>query len=111
MWEVRSYVDDFGDPTSDKYVFAIVEGSFSNSATTNSDLIVKVLIDESMIRFDLYEYARNHPTKGEGDMKFKARSKDSELEFSTYNGDSGVNWVVDTDNPKVRAMLVAGGEI
>lgn len=42
-WEVREYKDKFGDSTGDHFIGSVnyIKGTFSNSATTNSDLSVK----------------------------------------------------------------------
>jgi len=57
-WEVNQYVDDYGDFVGDKYVTNSIpiEGVFTNSATTNSLLNVKILIHEKSIDFMLFEY-------------------------------------------------------
>ena len=58
MWELRYYVDEFQLPTDDAYIVntQLIEGTFSNSATTNSDLLVKLLIDEYDVAIMMYEY-------------------------------------------------------
>lgn len=59
-WENRTYVDEFGDPTTDKFSNVIVEGTFSNSATINSKLFVSVKMSPSeggiAVSLDFYEY-------------------------------------------------------
>jgi len=58
-WEIKHYVDDFGDKTDKQYqVYLDSEGKFSNSATSGSELFAKMIIDEQYIRFDLYEYGK-----------------------------------------------------
>ena len=37
-WEIAHYVDDFGDETDGVYVMGVFKGSFSNTATSNSEL-------------------------------------------------------------------------
>lgn len=111
IWKTSYYVDDFGEPTKEGFVGAVCEGVFSNSATTNSDLGVKFLIDESSIRIQLYEYARNHPIKGEGILVFKAKRGDEILEFKTYNSDSGNNTVDNEYYDLLISFLQKGGEI
>lgn len=99
IWNVDKYVDDFGDSTKHGYVHAEVYGTFSNSATTDSKLRVKFLIDDNSMRIQLYEYGGNHPIKGEGFLNFKAKSSDGKLvAFKTYNNDSGNNIYDDTFN-------------
>ena len=39
-WTKDAYVDNFGDPTDQYYMKGTFEGTFSNSATTDSDLLV-----------------------------------------------------------------------
>ncbi len=72
---VKYFVDDFGDPTDHKYLFTVVTGKFSNSATKDSKLAVGVIIADSEISFILYEYGSNRVTGSEYDtyilkMKF-----------------------------------------
>lgn len=61
VWETRYYVDDFDQPTDEWYVTnkSYFVGKFSNSATTNSTLYVRVLVDADSFAFMLYEYGRN----------------------------------------------------
>jgi hypothetical protein len=58
IWEKTYYVDDFKQPTDEWYIRTKkrMTGTFSNSATTNSDLEVSVLIDDESIAFMLYCY-------------------------------------------------------
>lgn len=59
-WEVLNYVDEFGDSTNSSYISYIAEGTFSNSATINSQLLVKVMvIPGDFIKFALFEYGSN----------------------------------------------------
>ena len=57
-WTVKHYVDEFNDPTSRKYITtkSLISGTFSNTATTNSKLTAKILVDSVSISFILYEY-------------------------------------------------------
>lgn len=69
IWKIGSFVNEFGDSTGDKYIGARIEGTFSNTATQDSDLIVSFLISsEDDIAFKLYEYARNNPVKSPGSV-------------------------------------------
>ena len=58
MWEVKQYVDEYGDLVGDKYISntILIEGTFSNSAVTNEKLLVEILIGKKYIDFILYEY-------------------------------------------------------
>ena len=59
-WENKTYVDEFGDPTADKFSRVIVEGTFSNSATISSELLVSIKMSTSegaiAVSLDFYEY-------------------------------------------------------
>jgi len=56
---LKYYVDEFGDPTDNAFLFNMVEGVFSNSATTNSRLSVAILISKGEIGLGLFEYGDN----------------------------------------------------
>lgn len=58
-WEINYYVDEFKEPTSEGYIsnLELLEGSFSNSATNNSNLIAYFLIDKKNVAIVLYEYS------------------------------------------------------
>lgn len=60
-WQLNYYVDDFQQPTSEAYVSNknYFTGTFSNSATTNSKLLVTFLADADNIAVFLYEYGRH----------------------------------------------------
>ena len=55
-WELGEFVDEFNRPTGNKYVSTTVSGTFSNSATTNSDLYASVQVTSSDIAIMLWEY-------------------------------------------------------
>lgn len=60
-WEMTFYVDEFKNPTDEAYVrnADLFVGTFSNSATDNSKLYVRLLIDANDIAIILYEYGSN----------------------------------------------------
>lgn len=70
-WITHSYVDKWGETTGDKYVTTKepITGQFSNTATNNSDLTVKLLVDKDKISFFLYEY-NNHQVKSSIDRRY-----------------------------------------
>jgi hypothetical protein len=66
IWRIGYYVDEFGEPTKQGYITntSYIKGTFSNTATQNSDLNVEFLISNSSdISVQLYEYADNNPVK------------------------------------------------
>jgi rhodanese-related sulfurtransferase len=79
-WEKRNYVDSFGDPTEKPYITNIgrIDGTFSNTATSDSPLGVYFIIDDlNNIEFKLFEYDRNNPVKSYGSEKYKLLVKDT----------------------------------
>jgi hypothetical protein len=62
-WERQETVDEFGDPTGNSVDRIFLHGRFSNSATTGSDLTVKVVLwSDGNVSIDLYEYDRSPAT-------------------------------------------------
>lgn len=57
-WTEKPINDEFGDPTGETAFVYFAEGQFSNSATTGSELIVKVVDYGSSIQMTLFEYGR-----------------------------------------------------
>ena len=57
-WDLSYYVDEFNKPTDEWYISNVsyINGTFSNSATTNSKLTVLVLVDANDTAFIMYEY-------------------------------------------------------
>jgi hypothetical protein len=111
-WQIGYYVDDFGERTDEYFVSMYLFGTFSNSATTNSELKVRFMIDKNSSRIQLYEYASDHPLKGEGTIEFKIRDKDNkEYEIRAFNSDYGNTTVNDEDDKKLRKILLSGGSI
>ena len=61
IWEFQYYIDEFKMPTDKAYIRNAdrIRGTFSNSATDNSRLDVRFLIDKNRLTIMLYEYGRN----------------------------------------------------
>ena len=60
VWKIKYYVDDFGDYTDNGYITNGIPfvGTFSNSATSNSDLAARILVTDSLrVDIMLYEYS------------------------------------------------------
>ena len=99
-WEIKYYVDDFDDPTDEKYIRSeVIEGTFSNSATDNSLLYVQIVISDSTdIYIRLFEYGKLlvkgiststykvlvRDSKGT-DFKLKATNYSDRLEFNVID--------------------------
>ncbi|MGM9666833.1 MAG: hypothetical protein ACI3XN_02100 [Eubacteriales bacterium] len=55
-WKIDEFVDEFKQPTGEKFVAAYVYGTFSNSATTNSKLYAGIQVTSNDIAIMLWEY-------------------------------------------------------
>lgn len=66
IWELTYYVDKFQMPTDEAYIrnTYLLNGTFSNTATNNSKLRIRFLIDEGSVAFMLYEYGDNQVKNG-----------------------------------------------
>lgn len=69
-WEVIETVDEFGDKTGEKVAQIFAKGTFSNSATTNSELIVRISDYEDMMFISLFEYGKTPEAKLTYDSSF-----------------------------------------
>ena len=104
-WKLQYFIDDYGEKTDEGYIINNCFGEFSNSATTDSELAVRIIVTPEDVRFDMYEYGSQF-MKGEGILQFRAKLPDnSEVNFTTYNSDSGPNSVSSSDVKKVRELF------
>lgn len=102
-WTINSFVDEFGESGGDKYVQTIAYGSFSNSATSNSYLMVKLLVTTKNAAVFLHEYHDSGPAQkfvGTGKIRLKNQEgKDVTLySFSEWNQEGGL--LLDGNNYK-----------
>lgn len=123
IWEVRYFVDDFGERTKEGYITTkkSIYGTFSNTATQNSDLRVDFIIaSEKSVAVQLYEYNGNNPVKGYKDT-YRVLVQDGSGERHTL---SASNWDSDrlsfsrtsygkgkSDAEKMFDILLKGGNI
>ena len=92
IWKISYYVDEFGDRTDQGYIKNLKEinGTFSNSATTDSYLQVDFLIEFDKVSIKLFEYSRDHPVKGADinhsySLSIKHNGKRINKKFSSRN--------------------------
>lgn len=115
-WEVQYFVDEFGEPTEKGYVSIFVKGTFSNSATENSDLVAHfIVVDKKDIAIKLYEYARNNPVKDSKENTIYVLDKNKNKHtLSGYNYSDRIS-LSDTgkkcDAEKLYNILIQGGEV
>lgn len=97
-WKIGNVVDDFGDPTGEKFVYTFVDGTFSNSATASSPCFIRVLAQYEVKPFpkekwvfEIHEYDLNNPVNN------FSSSSDASIKFKD---DSGKVYSYDTKNFK-----------
>ena len=86
-WKIDYYVDEFGDKTTDSFAVGSFTGTFSNSATTGSDLTVLVYLDPSYpdyTQIRLLEYSSHKATFTSSD-KLTLKTKDSSGNTKSYD--------------------------
>ena len=131
FWRLLYYVNDFGNPTAQRYITnrELIRGSFSNTATQNSVLDVRFLINASSdISIMLYEYAGNNPVKSSSSNSYTIKVRGSHESantpgfliprfLSSYEGDLRAKNRLDRlsfneiDSRKLHDILVRGGKI
>lgn len=100
-WNIDSFVDDFGESGKEKYVKTSTEGTFSNSATSDSYLMVKLLLTRKNAALFLHEYRDNSPAQkfiGTGKIRLKAGDGPdlTVYSFSEWNQQGGL--LIDNEN-------------
>lgn len=116
MWRISYYVDDFGEPTKEGYITntSTLRGTFSNTATQNSDLDVRFLISNSSdISIKLFEYAGNNPVKAYSSESYKVLVQDSDgkrynLTATNYSDRLSFD---KTSSRTVHNILLKGGTV
>ena len=89
VWKEKYFVDEFNDPTDEKYVLGLFKGTFSNSVANNSELLVKMIISmnngKPCIGIELYEYG-SYLVKntGSGKAEYIFSMKDENGEVYTF---------------------------
>lgn len=114
-WIIKNYVDQFNDPTEEKYITYkdLFVGTFSNSATNDSLLYAKILIDDG-INIMLYEYGQNQVTSYSSKdynmiLRDKNGNKKEVIATIRENGDR-IYMPIDYEDT-VLDVLKSGGEI
>ena len=118
-WEEAYYVDEFGDNTTVSYLRGIFEGTFSNSATSGSNLDVILFVDKQIsaddyFRIRLIEYGSHIANiDNDDDIVLKVKVNDA-----VYESESFVvlenDIYFDMDSPAISKLITeleAGREI
>ncbi len=113
---MQFYVDDFGEPTKQGYIrnTNLISGTFSNTATQNSDLNVKILITNSSdINIMLYEYAKDNPVKAYSSDSYQVLIQDKDgnrLKLIATNYSDRLNFDKSASR-QVHNILMKGGTV
>lgn len=116
MWAVSYYVDDFGAPTKQAYIYNKNDlfGTFSNTATQDSELKVAFLISSAnKISIQLYEYAGNNPVKAYSSDSYRVLVQDKDgvrLKLSAVNYSERLT-LNSTDSKQLHNALMKGGTL
>lgn len=90
MWQIDYYVDEFNEATDEGYISnsTYFLGKFSNSATTDSNLLVEVLVDNTDVNFFLYEYGRSlvKNSSSYNDETYNIKMKTADGKVTTFTG-------------------------
>jgi hypothetical protein len=116
IWVIKNYVDEFETKTDKKYITteSNILGTFSNSATENSELEVRLLIDNSeKVAIKLFEYAGKNPVKAgiEEGYKIKVKPPNSEAVVLIGRNSSDRLELDKSDSKKLTTILCDGGKI
>lgn len=76
-WELETYVDEYGEKTNDKFISIYGFGTFDNSATTYSDLLVCLIVDKEKAKICLFEYNSILVKQSVSDYVFTLQIRDS----------------------------------
>lgn len=118
MWVERHFIDDFGNQTEARYIenSSSIQGTFSNTATSDADLNVDILIQvydgKPHIRFYLFEYAGNHPVKEVSSEFYTVLLQDSAGNSFTFDAVGESNYIAPQfDSFDLHNALLKGGKI
>ena len=110
-WETVELEDEFGDKTGESVKRIFHEGSFSNSAAYNKDLIVKVVDYGDNMLISLFEYSRPPGAKLAYDNTFgtiSVKMNDNKVKkFKVFAPDSGGIYINNEDD--LFKLLKSGG--
>lgn len=112
LWELRTFKDEFGDESTDKYLLLEGKGTFNNSATTGSRMTAYLFVDKEHFSFRLIEYSSNI-VKDKGTYTYRIKDSTGTIhEMSLFNSSSGqMISLRPSDNALIDEILSKGGTI
>jgi hypothetical protein len=114
MWKVANYAGDIGDNKNSLYLTnsLTIWGTQSNSASDNSELKVKFLVDKVSFCIKLYEYGRTVVKKGdEKAYKISIKSAQNEVVEFTAKNPSDRLFINEPEAKKIIELFNKGGRI
>lgn len=113
-WLLKSYKDEFGGESANKYLALMGSGVFSNSATTDSEMTACLFIDKDYsFTFKLIEYNSN-VVKSDDSYDYRIKDSIGEVyEMTLYNSDESgqMNSLISEDKETMKNILEKGGII
>ena len=116
IWRVKNFVDNFGNSTEISYITnrGFISGFFSNSATQNSKLNVRIIIKSSReVDFKLYEYAGSNPAKAYSTDTYAVSMQNNmgkQIFLSAVNVSDRLSFNK-KDSQLIYEALLSGGEV
>jgi len=115
QWKLNYYVDDFGDSTKESYNYVDIIGKFSNSATTNSECLFRLIQDKDKFRIIVFEYQKypaNFTTSySSGGYTISAsvqlKVKDPDGEIKTFFFDVSKKEIYQKNTPRIPQKSLA----
>lgn len=109
FWQLGSYIDEFGEETSNKYLRIGGRGVFSNSATTGSRMTAYLIVDRKDVFFRFVEYDTNI-VKGDETCDMKIKDSYGDVHKVTfYNSRDGQ--MTTFSGYTIKEILKKGGKI
>lgn len=110
VWEVKPYINEFGERTKDKYVYAFANAGFSDKVIKNGRMHVEFVINKTEIKIKLSQYQSLYNSfyvvEEDEYLVFKVKEKRGKTwEFETRKDGKGYYSVVKEDLPGVYELL------
>lgn len=125
-WNIGNFVDEFGDPTGNRFMYGVFQGSYSNIYTTDAYLEVRILYDykNEIFNFGLYENGTQKATYSKNsEMKLLYKPANTIIECNDLFGEAPNDdiWITHVDgdyrgilsdtNDSIRGILMDGRKV
>jgi hypothetical protein len=112
QWELRYYVDEFGDKTEETYMYMRASGTFSNSATQNSKCIYDFVDSGESLEVHVKEYGNRMATDTKSTfetVKIKTPSGDVKSIKDVFFTKSGILFFDKETYTQIKSILMDEG--